>query len=66
MTHRDGVPIKILANAAGGESARAAGAGPVRGVRPLRRRFSSSASAKDEPSAGRAGRACYGQVLAPR
>lgn len=60
---RDGVPIKILANVADGESARTAGGGPVQGVGLFRTELS-FLNRKDEPSvAEQAG--IYGQVLEP-
>jgi phosphotransferase system enzyme I (PtsI) len=58
---RDGVPVKILANVADGESARAAGAAPVQGVGLFRTELS-FLNRQDEPSIEEQAQ-IYGEVL---
>jgi phosphotransferase system enzyme I (PtsI) len=57
----DGVPVKILANVADGESARAAGAAPVQGVGLFRTELS-FLNRQDEPSVEEQAQ-IYGEVL---
>jgi phosphotransferase system enzyme I (PtsI) len=59
----DGTPVKILANVADGESARAAAAGPVEGIGLFRTELCFLDRA-DEPSVEEQA-AIYGEVLAP-
>jgi len=58
---RDGVPVKILANVADGESARAAGAAPVQGVGLFRTELS-FLNRQEEPSVDEQAQ-IYGEVL---
>jgi phosphoenolpyruvate-protein phosphotransferase (PTS system enzyme I) len=59
----DGTPVKILANVADGESARAAASGPVEGVGLFRTELC-FLNRSDEPSAEEQA-SIYGEVLAP-